>query len=129
MLDRLDDLAERYGVHATDQLSMRTSERAHIGRAMERLRSSPPQTLGGLGVERIDDLSAGSALLPPTEGLRYTLSDGGRVVVRPSGTEPKLKGYLEVVVPVEGSDVVGARRRATDRLLAIRSDLSSMLEL
>jgi phosphomannomutase len=129
LLDRLDDLAERYGVHATDQLSMRTSERAHIGRAMERLRSSPPQTLGGLGVERIDDLSAGSALLPPTEGLRYTLSDGGRVVVRPSGTEPKLKGYLEVVVPVEGSDVVGARRRATDRLLAIRSDLSSMLEL
>jgi phosphomannomutase len=129
LLDRLDDLAERYGVHATDQLSVRVSERALIRRAMQRLRDSPPQEMGGLGVERVDDLSVGSAQLPPTEGLRYTLSSGGRVIVRPSGTEPKLKGYLEVVVPVDGSDVAGARRQAADRLLAVRSELASILEL
>ena len=90
----------RYGVHATDQLSVRVTDLSLIDEAMGRLRRSrrPARRARGRAVE---DLAEGSAALPPTDGLRYGLADGARVVVRPSGTEPKIKCYLEVVVPVE----------------------------
>ena len=100
LVDVLDDLAVEHGLHATDQVSVRVADLSLIGQAMERLRTTPPTALGGLAVESVDDLSLGSAALPPTDGLRYHLADGARVIVRPSGTEPKLKCYLEVVVPV-----------------------------
>ena len=127
LTDRLDDIARRYGLHATDQLSVRVNDLSEIAAAMERLRAHPPASLGGLDVERVDDLTAGSADLPPTDGLRYRLAEGARVVVRPSGTEPKLKGYLEVVVPVEEGEPAGvdaARIAAAGRLDAIRADLA-----
>ena len=85
-----------------------------------------PQELGGLKVERAEDLSEGTDELPPTDGLRYYLAEGARVIVRPSGTEPKLKCYLEVVVPVEAGeeDGVGAARiSAAGRLDALKSDI------
>ena len=129
LLDVLDDLARSHGLHATDQLSVRVDDLAMIGRAMETLRATPPTTLGGLAVERVDDLAAGSADLPPTEGLRYRLAEGARVVVRPSGTEPKLKCYLEVVVPVGDEDVDAARIAAAGRLDAIQADLRGALGL
>ncbi|HEU4567578.1 MAG TPA: phospho-sugar mutase [Marmoricola sp.] len=130
--DLLDDIARRHGLHATDQLSVRVDDLAQIPATMERLRTNPPSSLGGLAVLQVDDLSAGSADLPPTDGLRYRLADHARVVVRPSGTEPKVKCYLEVVVPVsagEGSDdgtddgVDAARIVAAGRLDAIRRDV------
>nr|WP_127479821.1 phospho-sugar mutase [Nocardioides pantholopis] len=123
--DVLDDIAVQHGLHATDQLSVRVADLAEIGAAMERLRAVPPTSLGGLAVERVDDLSRGSADLPATEGLRYTLADGARVVVRPSGTEPKLKCYLEVVVPVGSDSVDAARIHAVGRLDALRSDVKA----
>ncbi|MDX6367952.1 MAG: phosphomannomutase [Nocardioidaceae bacterium] len=123
LLDRLDDIAREYGVYATDQVSARVDDRSLIDSAMHRLRSSPPEHLGGFAVKGIDDLSAGGRGLPPTEGLRYRLAEGGRVVVRPSGTEPKIKCYLEVVVGVDTGDVAAARISAAGRLDAIRSDL------
>ncbi|TDW15280.1 phosphomannomutase [Kribbella kalugense] len=126
LLDLLDDLAIKHGLHATDQLSMRVDDLALIAQAMDRLRATPPSTLGSYTVARIDDLSDGSETLPPTDGLRYTLSDGARVVVRPSGTEPKLKCYLEVVVPVS-TDVASARRRAGENLSGIKQALSAAL--
>ncbi|HET7735281.1 MAG TPA: phospho-sugar mutase [Nocardioidaceae bacterium] len=121
--DRLDEIAEKYGVHATDQLSVRVTDLNVIADAMARLRSAPPTVLGGLAVEQVQDLTLGSATLPPTDGLRYRLAEGARVVVRPSGTEPKLKCYLEVVVPVTDS-VDAARIAAVGRLDAIRTDLA-----
>jgi phosphomannomutase len=125
--DRLDDIAREHGLFATDQLSARFTDVAGIGAAMQRLRSSPPTTLGGLAVEGVDDLAEGTADLPPTEGLRFRLAERSRVVVRPSGTEPKVKCYLEVVVPVEVDDEGGvdaARIVAVQRLDAIRQDLA-----
>jgi phosphomannomutase len=108
LLDMLDDLARTHGVHATDQLSVRVADLSLIDAAMQRLRAAPPATLGGRAVESVEDLSTGAGGLPPTEGLRFRLAEGGRVVVRPSGTEPKLKCYLEVVVPVDAAgDVCG----------------------
>ena len=124
LTDVLDDLAVEHGLHATDQLSARVTDLAEIAAAMERLRSNPPGELGGLAVEQVDDLATGSADLPPTDGLRYRLAGGARVVVRPSGTEPKLKCYLEVVVPVHPDDGVDAARiAAAGRLDALRDGI------
>ncbi|MFF4411435.1 phospho-sugar mutase [Streptosporangium sp. NPDC001559] len=128
LLDLLDDQARRYGLHATSQLSFRVADLSLIAEAMAGLRAVPPAELGGRKVEAVDDLGEGLDGLPPTEGLRYRLSGGARVVVRPSGTEPKLKCYLEVVVPVEG-EVSAARERAVHDLDALRADLSVALGL
>ncbi|MEW9526987.1 phospho-sugar mutase [Microbispora sp. NPDC049125] len=128
LLDLLDDQARRYGLHATGQLSFRVADLSLIGRAMERLRATPPVELAGRTVESAEDLAEGAAGLPPTDGLRYRLSGDARVVVRPSGTEPKLKCYLEVVVPVE-DDVAAARVRAAEDLDALRKDLAAVLGL
>ncbi|RYP86226.1 phospho-sugar mutase [Nocardioides guangzhouensis] len=140
LTDLLDDIAVRHGLHATDQLSARVSDLSEIPAAMARLRETPPSSLGGLAVLGVDDLSLGSADLPPTDGLRYRLADGARVIVRPSGTEPKVKCYLEVVVPVEhpapGPDgtvdpdaqrdaVDAARIAASGRLDALRNDIKA----
>src|SRR5262249_33194391 len=130
LVDVLDDLARAHGLHATDQLSVRVAELSLIGQAMERLRTSPPSSLGGLAVESVDDLSQGSAALPATDRLRYHLADHARVIARPSGTEPKLKCYLEVVVPVDAeAGVDAARISAAARLDAIKADLHAALGL
>jgi phosphomannomutase len=127
LTDLLDDLAREHGLHATDQLSVRVDDLSLIEDAMARLRAAPPTALGGRAIEQAEDLLEGTDTLPPTDGLRYRLAEGGRVVVRPSGTEPKLKGYLEVVVPVAGDDVAAARRTAADALAAIKDDLATAL--
>ncbi|MGC9535495.1 phospho-sugar mutase [Streptomyces sp. UG1] len=125
LLDLLDDLAVEHGLHATDQLSVRVQDLSVIADAMRRLREQPPTELAGLAITRAEDLTRGTATLPPTDGLRYTL-DGARVIVRPSGTEPKLKCYLEVVVPVGShAELPAARARAADLLAAIKQDLST----
>ncbi|GAB2898959.1 phospho-sugar mutase [Streptomyces mayteni] len=131
LTDLLDDIALEHGLHATDQLSVRVADPGLIADAMARLREAPPAALGGLPVAAAEDLSAGSAELPPTDGLRYALAGSGgvasaRVIVRPSGTEPKLKCYLEVVVPVgDRAALPAARAAATEALAAIRRDLAA----
>src|SRR5690606_34767118 len=100
LLDALDDIARAYGVYATGQLSVRVADLSLIGAAMSRLRQAPPTTLGGSAVVRTLDLSEGTEELPPTDGLLYETADRSRVIVRPSGTEPKLKCYLEVIADV-----------------------------
>lgn len=127
--DVLDDLAVAHGLHTTDQLSVRVEDLSLIAAAMARLRSAPPSSLAGSSVVTADDLLAGDGGLPPTDGLRYVTADSTRVVVRPSGTEPKLKCYLEVVVPVAGGDVPAARTTARDRLAAVRTDIGAALGL
>ncbi len=125
LLDLLDDLAVEHGLHATDQLSVRVDDLSLISDAMRRLREQPPTRLAGLPVTKAEDLTKGTDTLPPTDGLRYTL-DGARVIVRPSGTEPKLKCYLEVVVPVGTHDnLPAARAKATELLSTIKRDLSA----
>ncbi|WP_193612109.1 phospho-sugar mutase [Nocardioides lijunqiniae] len=124
LTDVLEDIALEHGLHATDQVSARVEDLTEIGAAMTRLRTTPPTTLGGLAVLGVDDLAQGSAALPPTEGLRYTLAEGARVIVRPSGTEPKIKCYLEVVVPVDPADgAEAARISAAGRLDALGNDI------
>jgi phosphomannomutase len=124
LTDLLDDIATEHGLHATDQISVRVTDLSVIAEAMQRLRDQPPTELGGLAVERAEDLTQGVGGLPPTDGLRYRLASGARVIVRPSGTEPKIKCYLEVVIPVDPADGVDAARiAAAGRLDAIGSDI------
>jgi len=78
-------------------------------------------------VQAAEDLLAPGGPLPPTDGLRYSLQGQARVVVRPSGTEPKVKCYLEVVEPVTGGDVDDARARAGRRMQTLRGQMSTLL--
>jgi phosphomannomutase len=127
LTDVLDDLAVEHGVHATDSFSVRVADLSLIGDVMSRLRATPPSEVAGIAVARADDLATGVDGLPPTDGLRYHLEDGSRVIVRPSGTEPKLKVYLEAVEPVDGAEALAsARASAWERLSRIRAAMSDL---
>ena len=128
LLDLLDNLYREHGLHATSQLSVRVEDLTIIPEAMGTLRTSPPTVLGGLDVTSVDDLTDGYQGLPPTDGIRLGLGETGRVICRPSGTEPKLKNYVEVVVPV--ADSMAVARSEADRLITgIKADLSAALGL
>ncbi len=131
LLDALDDLDRAHGVHATAQLSVRVADPRLIDDAMARLRAAAPVDLAGSAVVEARDLRDGGEGLPPTDALLYRTADDARVVVRPSGTEPKLKAYLEVVVPVGSAPdgLAAARVLASDRLEALRVDVSATLGL
>ena len=128
LTDVLDDLAVAHGVHATDSFAVRVADLSLIGTVMARLRDTPPTDVAGIAVSRTDDLAKGSDTLPPTDGLRYYLDDDSRIIVRPSGTEPKLKVYLEVIEPVS-SDLKAARKVAAERLAAIRTAMEGLTQL
>jgi phosphomannomutase len=100
---------------------------------MARVRQAPPATLAGSPVTEVVDLADGVDGLPPTDGIRLLAQDGSRAVVRPSGTEPKVKVYLEVVVPVPpGADdaaLAAARHGGRERLEALVADLRVVLGL
>ncbi|HEV2427264.1 MAG TPA: hypothetical protein VGS61_03465, partial [Acidimicrobiales bacterium] len=128
VLDRLDELALAHGVHAIGPVTVRAEgERglAAIAETVERLAADPPARVGGVEVTEAADLSLGWRGLPPTSGVRWQLGETGRVVVRPSGTEPKLKAYVEVVTPVQPS-LAEARERAAATLAAVRDDVTSL---
>ncbi|WP_167051093.1 phospho-sugar mutase [Salinibacterium sp. ZJ77] len=90
-----EDFADRFGAFASGQISIRVSDLARIPALMEKLRRTPPSEVGGLRVDRIDDFADGFGPFPASEILRFWFTDGSRVIVRPSGTEPKLKCYLD----------------------------------
>ena len=96
---------------------------------MARLRETPPAEVAGSPVASAEDLSAGAGGLPPTDGLRYLLDDDSRIIVRPSGTEPKLKVYLEAIEPVADDDLGPARDRAAERLGRVRAAMESLTAL
>jgi phosphomannomutase len=106
------------------------ADRGLIAGAMTRLRAGGPASLAGSPVVSATDLAAGSPELPPTDGIVYVTAAADRVIVRPSGTEPKLKCYLEVVTPVsEAARVPAARREARDRMARLRADVAAAVGL
>jgi phosphomannomutase len=126
--DRLDEIARRYGVYETDQLSVRVRDAKIITTAMARLRAHPPRLLAGQPTSVVD-LAYGSGELPPTDAVLIT-GETIKVVVRPSGTEPKLKCYLEAHLPAAHSpDLVTARAAARSMLATIRLETSAALGL
>ncbi|WP_308796784.1 phospho-sugar mutase [Agromyces silvae] len=113
--DHLDDFVARFGCFASAQISIRVTDLSRIAAVMAELRKHPPASLGEHRVERIDDLADGFEDLPPSDVLRIVLEGGSRVMVRPSGTEPKLKIYIDAV-SAEGS--VAERRSAASATVA-----------
>jgi phosphomannomutase len=122
LLDRWDELETTHGVHLTAQVTVPTRAPA---RAMAGLRTGPPGDLAGLPVSAVTDLAGGAGRLPPADVLTYHLP-GARVVIRPSGTEPKLKAYLEVTEPA-GPSLAGARAAAAARLAPLRDAVAALV--
>ncbi|GAA4392605.1 phospho-sugar mutase [Brevibacterium pityocampae] len=89
-------IRQRDGVFLTAPVTFRMQDTALIAEAMERVRTFPPEVLAGSPVTRVVDMAEGLDALPPTDGVAIFTASGGRVIIRPSGTEPKLKCYLEV---------------------------------
>lgn len=130
LFDVLDDLALLHGLHASDQLSVRVGSLGLLGAMMNRLREAPPSSFAGSDVVVAEDLAEGSAALPPTDGLLYVTRDDTRVIIRPSGTEPKLKCYLEVIEPVDSAAELGeTKTTARTRLDAVIRDVEEALGL
>ena len=100
--DLLNEVWARHGFHGTEQISIRVTDMSAITRLLAGLRKNPPSEIAGRAVESIDDLAAPTNGLPPTDGLRIWLAGGIRVIVRPSGTEAKMKCYIEVVTATSG---------------------------
>ena len=123
-----DDLERAHGVHLTSQLTLRTADQAHV---MSQLRSAPPTALGDQPVTGRLDLAGGTAAggppaVPPADVLIFRLPLA-RVVLRPSGTEPKIKCYIEIIEPLAGRSLESAREAAARRLAPLRSALEAML--
>jgi len=120
LAELLEEFDETFGAFASDQVSLRVDDLAVIGRIMQGLRADPPFRLGTVEVDGVDDFAEGLEGLPPTDMLRLRLAGAGRVLVRPSGTEPKLKAYLDV----QGD----AAEDAASRLAALRDAVSALLD-
>ncbi len=126
--DRLDEIARTYGLHLTSQLAFRVSDLRLIAEAMARVRSDPPSVLADEPVTALD-LAVGSPALPPTDGMLFE-GTSVRVVVRPSGTEPKLKCYLQVKLgAADSQDLAAARSRAGELMSRARADMAAALGL
>ena len=137
--DLLDDVARTHGLYQTTPLTFRVEDRSLITKGMATLRANPPAELAGAKVTEVKDMNEGldmvdpkgqSYRIPPTDGILILTEANDRVIARPSGTEPKLKCYLEVVLPVEG-DGNGAgevpHAAATERLNQIKAELKDIL--
>jgi phosphomannomutase len=132
LLDALDDLDRRYGVHQTAQVSVRSDDAAALRAVVQSLRDDPPSDVGRLAVLTVEDLAVGVDGLPPTDGIRLSLAGptaegGARLIVRPSGTEPKVKAYLEVVVPLGSASLDQARAVAAASITALKADVDILL--
>ncbi|WP_062208921.1 phospho-sugar mutase [Demequina oxidasica] len=129
LADAIDDLARAHGVYLTRQVAARFADVSLIGETMTGLLEAPPATLGGSPVTATDDMSNGLNGLPGTTGLHLATASGARVIIRPSGTEPKVKAYLEVIQSVDGDDVRAARDAATTAMDELESDVRGALGL
>ena len=105
LLDLLDEVWSRHGFHGTEQISIRVSDVSQITQALTRLRNNPPTQIAGRVVLSIDDLTKPQDGLPPTDGLRLWIDGGIRMIVRPSGTEAKMKCYIEVITKNEDASI------------------------
>lgn len=114
LADYLDSIWATYGFHRGAQISVRVTDLSRLGAVMASIRANRPRSIAGLSVERFDDLAIATADMPATDGLRFYLENSVRIIIRPSGTEPKLKCYIEVVRPTSSL----ADRDEAERLVA-----------
>lgn len=130
IFDYLDEIWTRHGFHGTSQISLRVTDLSQINSIMKNFRENPPKEIGSFQLSKFEDLEKPIDQLPPTNGIRFWLGDNIRVIIRPSGTEPKIKCYIEVVVPVENGDsrfLPAAKASAAETIEILVSQLSCRL--
>jgi phosphomannomutase len=132
LLDHLDELCQRVGLFSTEQVSLTlpgSEGLARIRKAMAAFRAAPPQQLAGLAVKEIVDLDGGAGGLPKSDVLVFRIEGGRRVIMRPSGTEPKLKSYYEVRTELAAGEAIEtARQRGLVELAALRDAHQALLK-
>ena len=124
LLDLLDEIWLRHGYHGTEQISVRVKDMGHIDTLLASLRANPPSHIAGRAVLSVDDLMKPKDALPPTDGLRLWLEGDIRVIIRPSGTEAKVKCYVEVVT--HGAN---AKDEANKSISALKPMLVNLLSV
>ena len=101
LVDRLHQIYRQYGLHRESLTNLSFSDTKagmdQMNALMKQLRSKPPTQIGGIAVVSLEDYLHGKDSLPPSDVLRFWLADGSKFVIRPSGTEPKVKIYAEVM--------------------------------
>lgn len=119
--DLLAEIWSRHGFHGTRQISVRTSNTGETKKVMGNLRSNLPEQIGAFRVTGFDDLELPKDGLPPTDGVRIWLDGKYRVIVRPSGTEPKIKCYIEAVTgsPDEANQILDSLEREFRQLMKV----------
>ena len=122
LLDLLDEIWLRHGFHATEQISLRVSDLSKIQAMLSALRATPPSSIAGKSIRQIDDLMKPADDLPPTDGIRIWLEENIRIIIRPSGTEAKVKCYVEVIT--HGDD---AKIRAAETIALLKPALTEMV--
>ncbi len=126
----LDRLAGIHGLYLSGPVTVRVEDLSIIPATMAKMRSNPPKELVGSPVISIEDLSKEGGDLPPTDAIKIHTEAGDRVIIRPSGTEPKVKCYLEVIASInEGEDIAEVRAQAAERLERFKADMSEALKL
>ncbi len=116
--DYLNEIWDTYGYYANEQISIRVTDLAQIDAKLARLRQNPPSDIGGRALTKVDDLAIPSDGLPATNGLRYWFGPSLRVIIRPSGTEPKVKCYIELSAPQNEAILI---------LPALRAELTELI--
>ena len=128
--DRWDELAAEHGVYLTGPVTVRLPGADGVAKRrqlMVRTQTNPPADLGGSSLESMIDLALGETL-PAADGIVLNYEDRTRVIVRPSGTEPKLKGYIEVIEPVGSEGIGPSRENAKRRLTRYQRELTAYFE-
>jgi phosphomannomutase len=125
LIDRLDELMADFGLHLTRGVVVRVPDVAAARELTRSLHGSPPARLGDVPVVAVEPLRSAGTVLPDEDGVVLWL-EAGRVIVRPSGTEPTVKAYLELVRPVR-TTVVDARREAAPHLDALAEAVDALL--
>lgn len=129
LADELDRLAGIHGLYLTGPVTIRVEDLSIIPATMAKVRSNPPTELLGSPVASIVDMSQGTPELPPTDAIVIRTAAGDRAIIRPSGTEPKVKCYLEVIVPSEGREIADVRAEASERLTQFKAEMGEVLKL
>ena len=130
LLDRLDELYESCGYWQEMGISkyFQGPEGPAIMKGiMDKYRSSPPPTLGGIPVSKVRDLEKGADGMVPSDVLQFFLSDGTVVSARPSGTEPKIKFYASCCADVGSGGLAAAKAEAARKLDAIKKDIRQVI--
>jgi phosphomannomutase len=127
LAEHLDEFSALFGGFVSDQISVRVTDLSAIGTLMSSLRQSPPHDIGGIAVKRVEDLAHGLDGLPPSDVIRFWLEDGSRVMVRPSGTEPKLKVYIDVVSHADNAEE--RQRDSSTRLEKLSTGMRKIVAL